>query len=118
MTLRRGNIILVQMHFHQASGSKIRPAAVILDNTDDDFVAAPVTSQYRSTPYDVAIDDWRAAGLNVPSSIRVHKVAVLSKRNIIRTIGTLANADIESLNATLCAAFCPAAIAADLMPET
>ena len=34
--------------FHQAVGGKVRPAIVLLDAGDDDFVAAPVTSRDRS----------------------------------------------------------------------
>jgi hypothetical protein len=47
MTLRLGEVVLIRMQFHQSSGSKIRPALVLLDTADDDFVAAPITSQAR-----------------------------------------------------------------------
>ncbi len=64
---------LIRMQFHQAPGSKVRPALVLLDTGDDDFVAAPITSQPRLSDYDLAIETWRAAGLNVASSVRIHK---------------------------------------------
>jgi len=47
MTLRLGEVVLIRMQFHQAPGSKVRPALVLLDTGDDDFVAAPVTSEPR-----------------------------------------------------------------------
>lgn len=74
-TLRLGELVLIRMQFHQAPGSKVRPALVLLDTGDDDFVAAPITSQPRLSEYDLTIKDWRAAGLNVVSSVRVHKQA-------------------------------------------
>src|SRR5258708_39252735 len=65
--LQVGEVVLIRMQFHQAPGSKIRPALVCLDTGDDDFVAAPITSQAKLSEYDLAIRDWRAAGLNVAS---------------------------------------------------
>lgn len=106
MTLRRGDVVLLQMQFHQAIGSKIRPAVVLLDTGDDDFIAAPITSQTRLSEYDLLIDDWQAAGLNVPSSIRIHKLTVLGKSEVLRSIGSLSDRDRESLDAVLCRSFC------------
>ena len=107
MALRFGEIVLIEIQFHQTQGSKVRPAAVILDSGDQDFVAAPVTSRPGAGEFDLALQDWRSAGLNVPSTIRLHKIAVLSKANIGKTIGRLAVADLASVRTTLCNAFCP-----------
>jgi mRNA interferase MazF len=94
------------MQFHQGAGAKVRPAAVLLDAGDDDFVAAPITSQARISDYDLAVEDWRAAGLNVASFIRIHKLAVLAKADIVRSLGLLSERDREPLVALLCRAFC------------
>ena len=107
MTLRVGEVVLIRMLFHQASGSKIRPALVLLDTGDDDFVAAPITSQLRLSDYDLAIEDWRVAGLNVASSVRVHKLTVLAKAEIVRSLGHLSDTDRQSLLSMLCGVFCP-----------
>lgn len=71
MTPPFGEVVLIRIQFHQATGGKVRPAVVLLDSGDDDFVAAPVTSQARNSEYDLAIQDWRGAGLNVASHIRI-----------------------------------------------
>ena len=78
MALRFGEIVLIEVQFHQTQGSKIRPATVVLDSGDEDFVAAPVTSRPSATEFDLVLVDWRSAGLNVPSTVRLHKIAVLS----------------------------------------
>ncbi len=104
--LQVGEVVLIRMQFHQAPGSKIRPALVCLDTGDDDFVAAPITSQARLSEYDLAIGDWRAAGLNVASSVRVHKLTVMAKSDIVRGLGLIAEKDRESLGALLCRIFC------------
>jgi len=107
MTLRAGDVVLTRIQYHQTQGSKIRPALVLLDTGDDDFVAAPVTSQPRSSEYDLVLADWKAAGLNVPSSARVHKLAVLPKADVVRNLGSCAGPDRDALLKVLCQAFCP-----------
>ena len=72
---------------------------------DNDFVGAPVTSQTRFSEFDVPIVDWAAAGLNVPSFIRVHKLTVLPKTDILRSLGTLADLDRDALIQALNRAF-------------
>lgn len=65
MTVRPGEVVLVRIEFQQSRGGKIRPAVVLLGAGDDDFVAAPVTSQPRKTDFGVALEYWRESGLNV-----------------------------------------------------
>jgi mRNA interferase MazF len=105
MTLRRGEVVLIRIGFHQTAGGKVRPAVVLLDSGDDDFVAAPVTSQSRSSLFDVALACWRDAGLNVASTIRVHKLTVLAKADIARRIGDLGHDDHDALRTVLRRAF-------------
>ena len=47
MTLQFRDVVLSRLPFHQTGGSKIRPAVVLLDVGDDDFLMAPVTSRMR-----------------------------------------------------------------------
>jgi mRNA-degrading endonuclease toxin of MazEF toxin-antitoxin module len=107
MNLRAGDVVLIRVPFPQAVGGKVRPAVVVLDDGDDDFVAAPVTSRAARSRFDLAISEWRAAGLNVPSVSRLHKLATLYKSDLVRSIGRLSAADLESLLAGLCSAYCP-----------
>ena len=107
MTLRRGEVILIRIDFHQNQSGKLRPAVVLLDTGDDDFVAIPVTSRFRVSEFDIPIRHWAAAGLNVPSTIRVHKPAVVSKSAITRRLGALSDSDQDELNNTLIRAFLP-----------
>ena len=86
MTLRFGEANLIRMQFHQATGAKVRPAVVLIDTGDDDFVAAPITSHARHSDYDLAMEDWRGAGLNVASYTRVRKLTVLAKADINRSL--------------------------------
>jgi mRNA interferase MazF len=105
MTLRPGEIVLIRIGFHETPGGKLRPAAVLLDSGDDDFVAAPVTSRSRVSGFDVPILQWREAGLNTASTICVHKLTVLAKDEIVRRLGELAAADRAALAEVLRRAF-------------
>ncbi|SPE32337.1 hypothetical protein SBA3_1860011 [Candidatus Sulfopaludibacter sp. SbA3] len=106
MTPRFGEVVLIRMQFHQAAGAKVRPALVLLDTGDDDFVAAPIRPQARHSDYDLVIKDWRFAGLNVPSYVRVHKRTVLAKVDIASSLAQLSESDHEALVTLLCRAYC------------
>ncbi len=95
--MKLGDVVLLGMEFHQTAGGKVRPAIVLLDTGDDDFVAAPVTSRPRLSEYDLPVREWKTAGLNVPSFIRVHKLTVLPKSGIMRQLGSLTNPDRDTL---------------------
>jgi len=101
MVLLPGEVVLIRIDFHQTPGGKVRPAVVLLDSRDDDFVAAPITSRPRHTVFDVAIQQWREAGLNVASTIRVDKLTVLAKAEIVRHLGQLSEMDRTELAETL-----------------
>ena len=101
MTLRPGEVVPIRIEFHQTPGGKLRPAVVLLDSGDDDFVAAPITSRLRTSAFDVAIQQWRAAGLNTASTVRVHKLTVLAKGDVVRRLGERAEPDQTALRAVL-----------------
>jgi mRNA interferase MazF len=106
MTLKFGEVVLIRMQFHQTAGAKVRPALILLDTGDDDFVAAPITSQLRHSDYDLTIEDWRSAGLNVASYARIHKLAVLAKADVLRRLALISERDRDSVRALLRRAFC------------
>ncbi|MGA3205018.1 MAG: type II toxin-antitoxin system PemK/MazF family toxin [Bryobacteraceae bacterium] len=105
MKLQIGDVILLRMEFHQTEGGKVRPAIVLLDAGDADFVAAPVTSRPRLSEYDLPVEQWKEAGLNVPSFIRIHKLTVLPKSGIVRQLGSLTKSDRDALTRILARAF-------------
>jgi hypothetical protein len=75
MTLRRGEVVLIRVEFHQTPGGKLRPAVVLLDSGD------------------------------TPSTIRVHKLTVLAKHEIVRRLGELGEVDRVALGVVLHEAF-------------
>jgi mRNA interferase MazF len=96
-----GDVVLVKFPFTSGTGSKLRPALVILDTGDADLVVARITTQSNISPFDVPLMDWRGAGLLAPSNARLHKLATLEKSDIQRTLGCLQAADRQSIAVVL-----------------
>ncbi|MBX3164910.1 MAG: type II toxin-antitoxin system PemK/MazF family toxin [Bacteroidetes bacterium] len=83
--LHFGDIVLLKFPFTETTTFKRRPALIINHGNDGDIIVCRITSQLYSTQNDVAITDWKNAGLKLPSVIRVHKIATLES-SIIETI--------------------------------
>jgi len=88
-----GDVVLLEFPFTDTSGSKRRPALVLLDTGDDDIVVARVTGQLTATSEDVVLDEWQQAGLLLPSVVRLHKVATLQRRLVDKRLGRLTPGD-------------------------
>ena len=92
-TYAPGEIVLVSFPFSDSTETRRRPALVLLDTGDDDILVARVTSQAARNQFDIEIEQWRQAGLLLPSIVRVHKLATLEKGIVGRRLGVLANND-------------------------
>jgi mRNA interferase MazF len=93
-----GDLILVGNPFVGSAATKDRPALVILDTGDNDLVVARVTTRIHSTPQDVEITDWQAAGLLALSYVRLHKLATLEKNLVRRHLGHLTPGDQQKVS--------------------
>jgi mRNA interferase MazF len=94
---RPGDLVLIAFPFSTGQ-TKDRPALVILDTGDSDVLVGKITKRRYSTPYDVNLADWRAAGLLVPSVLRTHKLA---KKYVRHILGSLSPADRPSVSSAL-----------------
>ena len=87
-----GDIILVV--FIQTDGiRKQRPALVVLDTGDDDFVLAPITTTERKNKGDYKIKNWQQSGLLLNSWVRLAKISCLSKSDIYKQLGVFDTSD-------------------------
>jgi mRNA interferase MazF len=92
---------LISFPFTSASGSKLRPALVVLDTGDADVLAARITTQPYRTSWDVPVTDWRGAGLLAPSIVRLDKLATIEKRFVQRPLGVIQANDRANVAAVL-----------------
>lgn len=98
---RPGEIVLVSFPYADATGAKRRPALIVLDTGDEDVVVARVTTQSANTDFDVAVVEWRQAGLLAASVVRLHKLATLQKRLVERRLGALTAKDWSQVRARI-----------------
>jgi len=58
-----------------------------------DAVVAAVTSASPRTNTDLALDEWRAGGLRVPSTVRLARLDCLEQHLLHRRLGSITPAD-------------------------
>jgi mRNA interferase MazF len=97
MSYSRNEVVLLPIPFTDLSSRKVRPAVVIGSNGVDLFLV-PILSQVANT--DIAVQDWRAAGLNVACGIKP-QIATVEGRLVIKSVGKLTPRDQQVLNARL-----------------
>ena len=91
-----GDIVLCEFPFTSGASSKVRPALVLFDLTDD-VIICRITSVPYDGPNDVAIVQWAEAGLLKPSVIRLDRLITAQKQIVIRKLGALTEPDREAI---------------------
>ncbi len=86
-----GEIVLIKFPFTDNLSFKKRPALIIKDTNDGDVIVCRITSKLYNTKYDIELKNWSQNGLQLPSVIRVHKIASLEKNMIDRKLGEIDN---------------------------
>src|SRR5947209_11470993 len=101
-----GELVVVQFPFTSGHQAKPRPAMVRLDTGDQDIVVARMTSKRKTTPFDIEVVNWQAAGLrSSPSIIRLHKLITIDKKQVHFRLGQLDPADRQNVAAVLALLF-------------
>lgn len=99
---RFGDIVLVPFPFTDQTGAKKRPAVVIssraYNNARRDLIIMAVTTQLRPPNAfgEIAVDDWKAAGLLNPSAIKP-VITTIEQTLVIKRLGLLSDQDREAL---------------------
>jgi mRNA-degrading endonuclease toxin of MazEF toxin-antitoxin module len=81
--------------------AKRRPVLIITDTGDADLLVVPITSHKSRSAHDVELSDWQAAGLRLPSTARMTKLATVAKITVIRNLGRLSERDLRETRKTL-----------------
>lgn len=100
-TYATGDILLLNFPYASGTGGVLRPGLVLLDAGDIDVLVAKITTRTHRSPFELALTDWRGAGLRVPSTVRLHKLATAEKTCVIRRVGKLTPVDHQSVSAIL-----------------
>lgn len=101
MRFEFGDIVLVPFPFTDQSAAKKRPAVIVSSAAYNverpDVVVMAVTSQVRAeNHFDIALADWRQAGLLKPSVVKP-VIATIEQTLVIRQLGRLGEGDRNAL---------------------
>lgn len=101
-----GDIVLVSFPFTDQSAAKQRPAVVISSDgyhqSRRDLIIMAITSQVRPIQGvgEVAVQDWKSAGLLKPSAIKP-VIATVEYTLVIKRLGRLKEGDQQKLRAAI-----------------
>ncbi len=99
--MKKGDIVLIPFPFSDLSGSKKRPAIVLIDY-DDDVTICFITTQLKwQSNFDVIVHPSKINGLKKTSLIRLNKIATIDKKLIIGILGNLEKQYLKSLDENL-----------------
>ena len=110
MSFDFGDVVLVPFPFTSQTASKKRPAVVLstgrYNRMKPDVVPMAKTSQLQpmSGAYEIAIADWRGAGL-LKESVAKPVFATLEKQLVLKTLRKLGAADADALRQSVAAIF-------------
>lgn len=99
--MKKGDIVLIPFPFSDLSGTKNRPAVVLIE-TDDDVTVAFITTQIKwDSGLDVLLHPSELNGLKKISLIRLNKLATIDKELVIGRLGSLNETSLGLLNRNL-----------------
>lgn len=105
MTIKRGDVVLVEVVFSEGTETKKRPALVI--SSDDyhksrqEVIIAAITSNVtRILMGDTLIDKWQEAGLRYPSLV-AGIIQTIKRNKINRKLGVFSKDDFQSVQDNL-----------------
>ena len=104
MTCEPFEVVVVPFPFTDREADRRRPALVVsspaFNAAHDQSILAMITSAGEGWLSDVAIRDWREAGLGVPCRVRL-KLFTLDDALVLRKAGTLSERDVEAVRSSL-----------------
>lgn len=99
--MAKGDLVLITFPFTDLSGSKLRPAVVLVETLQDLTVCFITTQVQWQESTDVLITPTTANGLRKTSLIRTSKIATLDRILAKGLLGTLSIADAAQLDQKL-----------------
>ena len=98
----KGDVVLVRYPFSDRSNAKVRPAVTVsAPHKSQDVFVVPLTSK-TDAPLagEFVLSDWKAAGLNVMSTIK-RGIITIHQYLIIKTVGKVSAQDAADLDYSL-----------------
>lgn len=99
--MRKGDLILIPFPFTDLTGSKKRPALVLISGNLDVTVCFIFTQLQWQEPTDLLVQPNIDNGLKRISLVRVEKIATVDKTLAIGKLGSIGENEIEELDKRL-----------------
>lgn len=99
--MAKGDIVLITFPFTDLSGTKLRPALVLVEASSDLTVCFISTQLGWREPTDLLLQPTHANGLKKPSLVRTGKIATLDKTLAKGLLGQLSQKEVSDVNAKL-----------------
>ena len=94
-----GQVLKIPFPYVQKKGFKVRPA-VLINEVPGHMICAAISSKGILRTGDVYLEDWKTAGLFLPSKVKVMMITTFSIRNLemaIPRIGFLSDRDYKKV---------------------
>lgn len=112
--MKRGDVVILDHPFSDASGSKVRPAVIVQNDHDNarltNIVAALITKNTSRTNeptqllIDIATAEGRQPGLRQTSAVVCNNLFTVSQERVFRVIGRLPRSSMSRIDDCLKAA--------------
>ena len=99
--MAKGDIVLINVPFTDLTGSKLRPAVILIEGEVDITVCFITTRFHWQEETDVKIDPGPSNGLKHASLIRTAKLATLDKNMARGLLGALTASEVRELDEKL-----------------
>ncbi|MDP2686861.1 MAG: type II toxin-antitoxin system PemK/MazF family toxin [Aequorivita sp.] len=103
--MKKGDIVLIKFPFSDLSGSKNRPALVLISRESDVVVSFITSNIIHSEHWDIVLEPSLQNGLKKISTIKISKLATLEKALVLGKIGEINFSDILKVNKSLTVLF-------------
>jgi mRNA interferase MazF len=91
-----GEFWVANIPYTDASASQKRPVLILWLDALDAVVAAVTSAAPRSNT-DVALSQWKAGGLRVPSTVRLSRLDCLEQSLFLHRLGNVSPGDAQQL---------------------
>jgi mRNA interferase MazF len=96
--MKKGDIILITFPFTDLTGTKNRPALILIDS-DEDITVSFITTQLKwQEKFDIRLEPSNENGLKKTSLIRLSKITTVDKELVMGKLGQLTDSEIEAVN--------------------
>jgi len=114
MTLKRGDVVLIDLGYASGTGSKLRPALVVQNDRDNQRLLNTIVAQFTTVTHrhpeptqllvQINTPEGKQSGLKFDSAVNCVNLFTVEQTRILRVIGTLPANVMHQVNDCLKAA--------------